>query len=250
MTTVAAVAALAPYMTSATAIGSAPSDASALAAAFTLAGEFVNTASGYAPGSNVPSGLVVPVALINTLGDIISSCVNSTGGSAGSATNCGSLFTLTTPVNGSAPSDTIAALLNLANNPALNTSSLFGLTPAQAPFQPQLTSPPNDFSVKLGWTAGTAALTLSSNGLSFPVTAVGFTAQPLTVTLTNNGSNAVTLNGISITGVNGSQYAETNTCGSSLAATATCTISVTFTPTAAGSRNAAVVVSSSAQPRR
>src|SRR5580704_2878339 len=61
LTTVAAVAALAPYMTSATAIGSSPSNASSLAAAFTLANEYVNTTTGLSPG-NVPTGYTVPTA--------------------------------------------------------------------------------------------------------------------------------------------------------------------------------------------
>ena len=155
VTTVAAAAAFAPYMRSASAIGSASSDASALAAAFLVANEFVNTASGQSPGANVPAGLIVPVAEINTLADILSACVNSPGGAAGSGTNCGTLFTLTTPTNGSAPADTIAALLNLANNPALNTSSLFGLAPVQSAFSAaNLHLLPMIFSVKMASAAG------------------------------------------------------------------------------------------------
>jgi len=83
VTTVAAVAALAPYMTSPTSIGSGTSDASALAAAFTLASQYASTATGASPGTSIPAGDAVPSTLINSLAGIVSACVNSIGGSAG-----------------------------------------------------------------------------------------------------------------------------------------------------------------------
>jgi hypothetical protein len=51
------------------------------------------------------------------------------------------------------------------------------------------------------------------------------------VQLTNTGTAALNITGISITGA--SAFVQTNTCGTSLAAGANCLISVTFTPTSA-----------------
>jgi hypothetical protein len=248
LTTVAATQALAPYMSSATNIGSGSNDAPDLAAAFILASQFVNTTSGLAPGSSVPTGTTVPVSEIDTLGDIVSTCVNSTGGLAGSGTSCGNLFSLTTPLYGSAPTNTIDALLNIADDPSLNTPALFALTPAQSPFQPVLSSLPSDFSVRLIPVGGSIALTVSPSGLVFPLTAAGFTAQPLTVTITNTGSSTVALNGFSIRGVNASDYSDSvHTCGGPFfTAGSSCTITVSFTPSNTGSRTAALVIYSTA----
>ncbi len=149
VTTVAATSALEPYMASYSAVGSGTGDASALASAFGLAAEYVSTVNGQAPGAAIPAGYSDPISLINTLGDVVSSCVNSTGGVAGDGSNCGSLFTLTTPGGGAAPADTTAALLNIARTPALNTTTLYKLAPASGPFQPSLIGAPASFQLVL-----------------------------------------------------------------------------------------------------
>ena len=148
-TTVAATSALEPYMASLSAVGSGASDAAALAQAFTLAAEYVSTVSGLAPGQGIPVGYSDPVSLINTLSDIASACINSTGGAAGDGSTCGTLFTLTTPSGGAAPTDTVAALLNIAKTPAVNTTGLYGLSPTAGPFQPSLTAAPASFQLVL-----------------------------------------------------------------------------------------------------
>jgi len=158
LTTVAAVSALASFMSSPSAVGSATTDASDLAAAFSVASELVNSTTGTTPGLNVPPGMTVPTAEIISLADILSVCVNSGGGTAGDSTPCGNLFALTTPANGPAPTNTTMALLNLANNPTLNTTSLFALAPGTgAPFQPQLAIAPPDFRIRLTPAAGSMA---------------------------------------------------------------------------------------------
>ena len=68
---------------------------------------------------------------------------------------------------------------------------------------------------------------------TFPNQTVGTTSAAKVVTLKNGGTSTLTFSGISITGTNSSDFAESNTCGASLAAGASCTISVTFKPTAA-----------------
>ena len=159
-TTVAATSALEPYMASSSAVGSGPSDAAALAQAFALAGEYVSTVSGQAPGPGVPAGYSAPISLTNTLGDLVAACVNSAGGVAGDGSACGTLFALTTPAGGTAPTDTVAALINIAQTPAVNTAGLYNLATASGPFQPSLSAAPASFQLVM--TPNTATRTLFS----------------------------------------------------------------------------------------
>ncbi len=245
LTTVAAVSALAPYMSSATAIGAGSSDAAALDAAFKLASEFVDPSAGTAPGTSVSPGLSVPVSEIDTLADVVAACINSPGGTAGDSSACGGFFSLTTLSGGPPPNNTLTALLNLAENPALNTGSLYAMAVPSAPFQPTLTSAPPNFALYLTPDAGTAALMASPVSFSFPNTAVSFTSQPQTVTVTNSGAAAVTLGSIAIWGSEAADFAVSNGCPTMLAAGNSCSLQVTATPTANGARSAYLVVESS-----
>jgi glucuronoarabinoxylan endo-1,4-beta-xylanase len=158
VTTVGAVAALLPYMTSPTGIGSGTSDVSALTAAFTLASQYASTATGTAPGTSVPASDAVPSTLINSLADIVSACVNSTGGIAGDGSACGTLFTDSTPSGGAAPTDVATALLNILNNSTSNLTPLFGLLPPTPPFQPALNAAPSSWEISLFTTPAEGAL--------------------------------------------------------------------------------------------
>ncbi len=66
------------------------------------------------------------------------------------------------------------------------------------------------------------------------------------ITVTNNGTIALTMSGITITGSNASDFAQTNTCPSSLAVSTSCTINVTFTPGATGARSGSVTITDGA----
>ncbi|HJT57984.1 MAG TPA: choice-of-anchor D domain-containing protein [Ktedonobacteraceae bacterium] len=87
---------------------------------------------------------------------------------------------------------------------------------------------------------------LNPTSLSYNNQNVGTTSQPQTVTLTNNGTAALSISSIAITGANASDFGQTNNCPSSLAINASCTINVTFTPTANGIRNANVTITDNA----
>jgi hypothetical protein len=83
-------------------------------------------------------------------------------------------------------------------------------------------------------------------------TSVNFGNQPdgtkslaKSITLTNEGGVAVDITGISITGTNASDFAQTHTCGTSVASGSSCFIKVTFTPSATGTRTAQVSISDS-----
>jgi hypothetical protein len=163
VTTVAAVYALAPWMASPSSVGSDPAGEAALASAFTLAAQFANISTGATPGSGIPTGFSVPVAQINTVANILAACVNSPGGSSGDGSFCGTFFALTD----SLAADTVTALLHLAQNPTLNTASLFALPPPSSPFQPVDSVQPADLSIALIPPAGSSILPGANVNLPF-----------------------------------------------------------------------------------
>jgi hypothetical protein len=90
------------------------------------------------------------------------------------------------------------------------------------------------------------AVSLSALSLALGNQTVNTTSTAQTVTLTNTGNAALIIAGITLTGTNAGDFAQTNTCGSSMTAGANCTISVTFTPLASGSRTASVSITDNA----
>jgi hypothetical protein len=149
VTTIGSLAALYPYMTSATNLGSGTGDAAQLASAFALVNEYTNTTTGTAPGPALPAGDYAYSTEINTLGNVVASCVNSPGGIAGDGSPCGTLFTLATPSGGQAPTNTIGALLDILNNPTQNVAALFNLSVPAAPFQPSLSTAPLSWALPI-----------------------------------------------------------------------------------------------------
>jgi hypothetical protein len=69
---------------------------------------------------------------------------------------------------------------------------------------------------------------------------VGTTSSVQQVTLQNTSNQTLSITSISLTGADSGDFSSSQNCGSSLAANASCQISVTFTPTARGTRTAAV----------
>lgn len=79
--------------------------------------------------------------------------------------------------------------------------------------------------------------------LNFGNQPVGTKSAPKRIILSNKGSVAVSVTSISLTGTEGGDFSETNTCGNSVAAGQECFITVTFTPVATGKRTADVSIS-------
>ena len=250
ITTVAAVYALAPFMSSLSAIGSGSSDAPALASAFTYAGYFANTSTGETPGLNLPPNYAVPIAQINTIADLLAACINSPGGVSGDTSICGTFFALTLPPGAPASTNAVAALLDLANNPTLNTAALYNLIPPVSPFQPTQPIVPPDLALRL--LAG-SAFVVSPSALTFTSATLGFTQPTQIVTVTNGTSAAVNITSASITGVSASDFALVpqpgSDCAITIPANATCTFQISFTPSASGARDAYLVLTNtSANP--
>jgi hypothetical protein len=119
------------------------------------------------PPSN-PNG-VAPNALLNTLGNVLQACVNSTGGTANDPTPCGKLFGLSPSLSGAFPTTTLQAALNIARNPwvsAANVTSLFNLATPQVAFAPILSAAPKDWTVAISYPVPANPPT----GLGFPFT--------------------------------------------------------------------------------
>jgi trimeric autotransporter adhesin len=228
-------------MNSYSSVGSGAGDAAALASVFTLASYYVNVATGMIPGQNVPAGTTVPIAQINTLANILSSCINSAGGVAGDGSPCGVLFTAATPSGGTTPANVISAGLNVADTPGMSVSTLFGLVTATSPYQPALTTAPQNFNINLLASSG---LTFSPSGLTFPTTDVSSSSTPQVVTISNTGTKTIAFT-LSNPGSDFSWGA--SDCGSNLVPGATmCTVQITFTPIATGERDAVFSIMSNA----
>jgi len=88
---------------------------------------------------------------------------------------------------------------------------------------------------------------LKPSYLHFPLLrTVQTTSIPRTAKLTNVGSAELDVTGISVTGLNSGDFAQSNNCLPTVAAGATCLITVTFTPTTQGWRTASVAIADNA----
>jgi hypothetical protein len=160
VTTVSATWALAHFMTAYDHVSSSTGNATGLRNAFGMAGNIASTARGSSPG-DTPAGATIPSAEVNTLANILASCVNTSGPGAG--TPCDTLFTLATPSGGAAPNNTIDAALDIALNPVNNAAGIFAVAPALGPFQPTLSVAPNDWTVAVNFSIGNR----STSGIAF-----------------------------------------------------------------------------------
>ncbi|MFC0432127.1 choice-of-anchor D domain-containing protein [Kutzneria buriramensis] len=100
----------------------------------------------------------------------------------------------------------------------------------------------SDFEVFPSGGGSPATLTAAPSSLTFASQAVNTTSGAQTVTLTNSGTAAAAISGITTSG----DFRQTNACGASVAAGASCTVSLTFTPAASGTRTGTLTVTSNA----
>jgi streptogramin lyase len=198
VTTVAAVYALAPFMSSYANVGASGSNPTGLVNAVANFNTLANLSTGNAGGASLPSGATVPVAEINTLADIIAGCVNSAG--IGSSA-CSTLQTAT------GASDTIGMALAIAQSPSLSKyTALYSQATAQSPFQPtlSLTGAPNDWTISINYTGGG---TLSApSGIAIDSTGdvwVTNASSNVLVELASNAATAATFTGGGMLGAKG-----------------------------------------------
>ncbi len=134
--TAGAVENLSTFLSASGNIGS-PSDAASLQAisdAFAAVGNMVSVSSGVA---------LTGFPKLSTLANAMVPCVNST---LPTSSDCTTLFADTT-AGGITPTTVLGALLNVALNPTLNTTAIYNLSTANAPFQPAQTSAPGAWNI-------------------------------------------------------------------------------------------------------
>jgi Chitobiase/beta-hexosaminidase C-terminal domain len=152
VSTIAAAYAMAGFATDATHVsGSGTALAqTGIANAFANAASLVNPSTGTALTATPASNGVVPQSEIDTLADILASCVGATN-----ASSCASLLETATAdgtATGTQPTDTATAAINIAHHPGVNVAALYALAGASSAFTPVLTAQPNDFTVALSFT--------------------------------------------------------------------------------------------------
>ncbi len=151
ITSVATVYALAQFMTPGTTeIGTSSTNTTGMLNAFATVNNLASTAYGTALATTPAGNGTVPQANINTLANIMAACVNTTG----SVGVCPALLAAATPPGGTAPEDTLSAMLNIALNPGQNVTALYNLTAALGAFQPTLSGAPNDWTLSISYTGG------------------------------------------------------------------------------------------------
>ena len=74
----------------------------------------------------------------------------------------------------------------------------------------------------------------------------GHTSATKIISVANVGGQTLGVSGITVTGANAGDFAESSTCGATLAANANCSISILFTPSLAGAEQATLQVSDNA----
>ena len=189
VTTVAEVYALAGFATDYLHIGTSATNYTGLSNAFATANNIVNVTTGQAyqntPAYNTaptaPAGSVVPpdtfrsivgYDVINTLANVIATCVNTDGQTNPS---CSNLFQYVGSGSQALPqgqhgvqgpftvNNTADALLYIAHNPGLpssnnfeqnNVTNVYNLMTPSAPFGPVLTAAPNEFTVTVNFVGG------------------------------------------------------------------------------------------------
>ena len=200
LTTVAAVWSLAPFMVDYAHIGTSPANAQGLANAFATAQALVDIKTGKTPGTAAPIA-TVPTVEINTLGQILASCVNSNGSTSATA-GCGRLFTAATPAGGRTPTDTIAAALDIARNPGHNVSALFSAFTPTGGYQPLLSFAPPDWTIAINYASPAfklpSDLAIDSQGNAWVLSTGNGSANSSTVSILNTGGLVATFPQIAV----------------------------------------------------
>ena len=144
LTTVAAAYALAQLSSTDGVSGPSPGLENAAATASNLA----NSADGKAGAvvTNADNGAKNDtLATLGTLANLVSLCSSASPG-------CALLIHLATPPSGKAPTDTVAALVDLARTPTLSPAALYTLSRKAAVYHPALDKPPTAWTLVLLYT--------------------------------------------------------------------------------------------------
>ncbi len=178
VTTVASIFALQQFFSPSTNglgnIGTSATNITGLRNAFATVRNLVNTTTGFAnttvslsgPVSGYATNPVVTAtpeaAKINTMGNILAACINSTASTSSTCT------TLLADVTTAGAKDTLQAAYYMAGNPTStvngtsNISTLYGLAVPSSPFSPSVTTAPKDWTIGVTY-GSTASQTIAAN---------------------------------------------------------------------------------------
>jgi 6-phosphogluconolactonase (cycloisomerase 2 family) len=156
-----------------------------------------------------------------------------------------------TGTNASSFSQTNTCLATLALNASCSVSINFnpataGMFTAALQIADNAPSSPQTLALNGTGVAAVPAVTLSPTALSFPSTTQGTSSSAQTLTVLNTGTAPLHVSSVSLSGPNASDFSFTNNCGVPVAPSANCTISLIFTPSAAGSRAANLMITDDA----
>jgi hypothetical protein len=164
VTTVAAVWALAQFMTTYDHVASSSSNTAGMANAMLNAN--LLAASSGAVGS-LPAGESIESNKLYALADSLAPCVNSSGN------GCSALFSAATPAGGSPPGNTLSAALNIVRNPGQNVNAVYMAATGTPPFVNGYTQAPNDWTMSLTITNSSfllpSAMDIDANGYVWAV---------------------------------------------------------------------------------
>jgi len=149
VTTAATAWGLAQFITAGGNIGATATNTQGLANAVATVANLANLTTGTSPGASFPKTGASPAARINSVANLLNSCT-----AAASSAGCSQLFSATTPSGGTAPSNTLDAVLNLVLNPGINVATLYTQSTASTAFTPALTAAPSDWTMFINYTGG------------------------------------------------------------------------------------------------
>jgi|GEM_PF-3330912 len=108
---------------------------------------------------------------------------------------------------------------------------------------PSLSTAEATFAVKIGG----PTISVSPKSVNFGSIGIGGTSNTKTITI--KGKGYLTVNSITLTGANASEFSQTNNC-SSLPPDGSCTINATFNPTSSSGKKSATISVSSNDPKK
>jgi sugar lactone lactonase YvrE len=147
VTTAATAWGLAQFLSAGGNVGATATNAQGLANAFATVANLVDPTAGTSPGAAFPKTGVSPAAKINTLANVLNNCTAA-------ASACGQLFSATTLSGGSAPANTLDAVLNVVRNPGNSIAAIYAQQTTGAPFTPALTAAPSDWTLFINYSGG------------------------------------------------------------------------------------------------
>lgn len=197
VSTVAAAYAMAGFATNATHVSSSGTALAqvGVANAFANAGNLATLATGVALATTPAGNGMVPQAEVNTLADVLASCVNV-------SSSCGTLLVTATAdgtTAGTKPTDTATAAINIAHHPLANVAPLFALSQTAPVFSPAFAGQIVDFTVGIAFHGGGLG---DFYGIGIPI-AIDGAGNAWITNKTGNSVTEISSSGVFLSGVNG-----------------------------------------------